>query len=310
MPRPGTNKSGKRKAGTTKSGILGRRRSRGAGLSRYFGRHFERHFERLAALARRFGKIAAILVITLWIGAWLWLSGSIHRGADWARHSLYDMSAQAGFAVQDVLVEGREYTDPDVLRALVNIERGDPVFMFKPRAAKELIERISWVREAHVQRRLPGTIYIGLIERVPLALWQHEGKIRVIDAEGAVLTSRDGDPEFSRFQDLLIVVGEDAPSHTAQITALLAAEPDVQARTEAAVRISGRRWDLTMKNGLTVKMPRHDPGLALRRLAAAHEQDGLLDKDLTMIDLREPDRIVVQTAPGAVQDYRAGGNAI
>lgn len=204
--------------------------------------------------------------------------------------------------MQDILVEGRVYSDPDVLRAVINIERGDPIFAFDPVDAKDLIERLAWVKEAHVERRLPHTIYIGLVEREPIALWQNKQKIRVIDSEGVTLS----DSRLAPFGDLLIVVGENAPAHAPEFLALLTAEPDIKKRTEAATWSGNRRWDLKLKNGVTVKLPESDVGLALRKLAQAQTDDGLLDKDLTIIDLREEGRITVQTKPGAVKDYQAG----
>lgn len=258
--------------------------------------------ERLIALARRLGVWLGIGVFVLWLGAWLFLSGAAARSGIWAQQQLYELAGHAGFAVKDILVEGRYHSDADVLRALINIERGDPILAFNPDDAKELIERIAWVREAHVERRLPDTIYIGLIEREPMALWQHKGKVRVIDSEGVTLTDRRLEP----FRDLIILVGEDAPERAPEMLTLLAAEPLVHERVEAATWVGERRWDLKLKNGITVKLPEDDIGLALRKLALAQEQDGLLEKDLTIIDLRQAGRITVRTKPGAVQEYQAG----
>lgn len=236
----------------------------------------------------------------IWACAWAVLSGAADRVVVFARGQVYDRTAAAGFAVDNILVEGRLNSDADVLRAVLNVERGDPIFAFDPAEAKEMIERISWVREAHVERRLPDTIYIGIVERQPMALWQNKGKIRVIDADGVTLT----DALRRRFDDLPIIVGEDAPAKAPALLANIAAEPLVRERLEAATYVSDRRWDLKLKSGITVKLPEKDTGLALRRLAAAQEEDGLMDRDLTVIDLRDTSRITVRTRPGAVEEYK------
>lgn len=258
--------------------------------------------ERLIVWLRRFGVATGALIFVLWLGAWFVLSGAAQRSAHWVEDQTYQLTVRAGFAVSDILVEGRQYTDADVLRALINIERGDPLFAFHPAAAQKQIEKISWVRRAQVERRLPSTIYIGLEERVPLALWQHQGRVRLIDGEGAILT----DKALERFAALPIIVGEKAPDHVAALLVLVEAEPLIEARLEAATWIGDRRWDLKLKNGIKIKLPERDIGFALRRLALAQEDDGLLDKDLTVINAQERDRLTVRTRPGAVQTYRAG----
>lgn len=232
--------------------------------------------------------------------SWIVLSGAADRVVVGTRAKAWDLSAQAGFSVQNILVEGRGNSDADVLRAVLGLERGDPILAFNPAEAKDLIERISWVKEAHVERRFPDTIYIGLVERTPMALWQHKGKVRVVDDEGVTLT----DALRHKFDNLPIIVGEEAPVHARALIAILAAEPTVKDQVEAATWVSNRRWDLKLRNGVTVQLPENDAGLALRRLAAAHDEDDLMDRDITLIDLRDSGRITVRTRPGAVEEYK------
>lgn len=262
----------------------------------------EANASRLRRLLRRFGIGAAIVLVLLWFGAWISLSGVVQKAVGHMGMAIADAGAARGFAVQRILVEGRENTDADILRALINVEQGDPILSFSPREARELIRRLAWVKDAQVERRLPDTVYIGLTERRPLALWQHKGKVRLIDDEGVTLA----DSGFAKFRNLIILVGEDAPREALALIRMLEAEPLLRARTEAATWVGERRWDLKLKNGVVVRLPEGDLGLALRRLAAAQEEDQLLDKDVSVIDAREPDRMSVRTKPGAVQLYKAG----
>lgn len=251
--------------------------------------------------ARRFGMIGGLAVFVLWVGTWLYLSGTFGRMGDWATNKTYEIAAANGFYVQDILVDGRHYTDRDVLLALLNTERGDPIFAFDPQEAKDMIERISWVKEAHVERRLPQTIYIGLIEREPVALWQNKKKVRLIDIDGVTIT----DTDIAPFKGLPIVVGETAPLVYPVLRPLLIAEPEINNRLEAVIRVGDRRWDMELKNGLTVKLPEENVALALRNLARMQTEDNIFGKDLTEIDMRVEGRVTVRTRPGAVQEYKA-----
>lgn len=242
-----------------------------------------------------------ILTAVVGVGAWLSLSGTLDRTQQRTQNKIYDMLADAGFRVNNILVEGRYETDPDVLRAIINLNRGDPIFAFDPAETREMIERLSWVREAHVERRLPDTIYVGIVERQPIALWQHKNKLRVIDAEGVTLT----DKLSANQKTLPIVVGEYANEQAYDLLVMLEAEPEIRELLEAAIWVGDRRWDLTLKNKISVRLPEMDIGLALSRLAKAQAQDKILDKDLNVIDLRETDRITVRTRPGTVQEYKA-----
>lgn len=209
-----------------------------------------------------------------------------------------------GFNVRNVMVEGREYTSADTMRAIINIQKGDPLFSLDPEEARMMLEKLSWVKKAEVQRRLPDTIYIRLEERQPLALWQHKKKLALIDGDGVVLTSRN----LQRFSNLVIVTGEEAEHNAANLMDYLNAEPTLRARVEAAAFISGRRWNLKLKDGKLLKLPEDDIGFALRRLAVLDEEEQLLERSILSVDLRERDRISVQTSPNVVERYKAGYN--
>lgn len=214
----------------------------------------------------------------------------------WAVHKMAD----SGFAVETILVEGRVNASRDDLFAALDAERGMPIFAFDPKAAHETISQIPWIKEAKITRQLPDTIHIELTERVPVALWQHQGKLSLIDDEGFVLADRDLKP----FKDYLMVAGDGAEQAAADLKTLLKAESWIVPRLESALRISRQRWDLMLKDGKRIHLPADQPELALRRLFKAQESDQLLDMHLKSVDLLHEDKIIVETAPGVTQDVQ------
>lgn len=265
----------------------------------------ERLFGDLESAVRRGRRIAivlGVLVACFWGGAWFFLSDLPVRLREMTADSALRAAADMGFRVENILVEGKNYTDGEALLALVNVRKGDPIFLFCPDTARELIENMSWVKTARVERRLPDTIYISLIEREPLALFRQGTGLFLIDGEGQILTDRGLD----RFGALMMVSGTGAPEHAQELVGMLAAEPAVQQRVDSASRIENRRWNLNFRDGKVVKLPEADMGLALRTLAIAQDEQGLLDKTIKTIDLRDPARMVVRTELGQAMNIRAG----
>ena len=60
---------------------------------------------------------------------------------------------------------------------------------FDVNAARERLQGMGWIASARVERHLPDTIRISVVERVPVAVWQHKGKFLLVDAAGSSLTS-------------------------------------------------------------------------------------------------------------------------
>jgi cell division protein FtsQ len=203
------------------------------------------------------------------------------------------LSARLGLVVDDIEVEGRAMTGRDAVLSAIGAARGTPLFAVNPSQAKAQLEALPWVRSAAVERRLPDTVHIRLVERQPLAFWQRQGKLVLIDRDGVVIT---GD-RLERFPGLIIIVGDDAPRHAAALLEMLASQPDLADRVVAAVLVGGRRWNLQIDNGIAVQLPENDPELAWIRLAELEHSSRLLARDVQIVDMRLPDRLVVRVNP-------------
>ena len=200
------------------------------------------------------------------------------------------VSAALDLVVTDIQVEGRGTTDVATIMRALAAERGTPILAVSPSRAKQQLESLPWVRSAAIERRLPNTIFVRLVERRPLAVWQHGGKQDLIDSHGDVIPVKDLTP----FARLPTVVGDDAGAHAAKLLDMLASEPELAARVTAAVRIDNRRWNLRIDGAIDVLLPEENPAAAWARLAALEQSSKLLKRDVQTVDMRLPDRLVLR----------------
>jgi cell division protein FtsQ len=276
-----------RRPSKTRSG-----RTRGQGQGQGRGRRSPPRFG--GPRARRNGTVALSLALLATLG-WLWHSGWFGRQFEAAVTAAYDASAGFGFAVDDVLVEGRVRSDSGAILKALGVERGTPILSIDPAAAQARLEALPWVSRAAVERRLPRIVYLRLTERRPMALWQLDGEISVIDQNGAVIPG----VQSSRFAELPLVVGEGAAAHAAALLAMLDREPEFKPLVMAAVRVGSRRWNLRLRGGIDVRLPETEAAAAWAQFAKLEREHGLLARDVIAIDLRLPDRLVVRMAPDA-----------
>ncbi len=197
--------------------------------------------------------------------------------------------------VATINVQGRANTPEPLLRAALGVSVGDPILGFSVEGARSRIETLAWVEHVAVERRLPGTIVVDLVERRPFAIWQNAGKFQLIDRSGNVVENED----VTKFSDLPLVVGLDAPPHAAAMLDELAAQPGIKSRVAAIVRVGERRWNLQLNNGITVMLPEGHEAVALGRLADLQTDQALLDRPLVFVDMRLPDRLAVRAKPAA-----------
>jgi len=225
----------------------------------------------------------------------LFASGAADKRWSESHDMFTSATAELGFEVERVYAAGRFQTDRQTLIDALGIDIHQPIFDVSLETARLRVESLPWVRAASVERRLPNTIVLHIEERVPLALWQNEGKVAVVDDDGRVI---DG-ARPQDFRELLLVVGPDAPGMAADLIAIMELVPDLKRRVAAAVRIGGRRWNLKLDDGIDVHLPETDLDGALLRLADLDRAQQLLARDVEAVDLRLPDRLVLRLTPDA-----------
>ena len=234
---------------------------------------------------------------------WSWQSGAVDAAISSMASAYRLLNRAAGLVVDEVLVDGRQETSRAVILTALGVKRGDLVLEFDFTAARHRLEEIGWIASARVERHLPDTIRVSIVERVPVAIWQRKGDFVLVDASGVVI-GRDG---IDRYRELKVVVGDDAPEHAQALMAMLSEHPALMARVKAAVRSGGRRWNLRMDNGIDIRLPETDAFIAWDRLAKYEAQHKLLARDIGSIDLRLPDRVVVKVRqPGPEKKPQKG----
>ncbi len=223
---------------------------------------------------------------------WLWQSGIVASTAEHVKWKAIALSGDLGFKVKEVMVVGRRHTlQKDLLKALRSA-RGAPILALDIEGAKSRLEKLPWVRSASVERMLPDTILLSVIERTPLAIWQNKGQFSLIDLEGGVILENT----VQQFSDLPVVVGEKAASHAAELMTVLGRQSRLMELVKAAVWVGDRRWNIHLKNGIDVRLPEINPASAWARLAEYERNNKILERDIKVLDLRIPDRLIVRRA--------------
>ena len=231
--------------------------------------------------------LGALTGLTLAITA---MTGTLRNTYETIDSDLYALTADMGFRVQDLTLEGRQFTSSAAIMQALGLKAGDPILAFNAGDARIALEQLPQIASAEVERRLPGTVSVRLVERPPMAIWQCAQKMMLIDRDGIVL----GD-QLAQYSTLPMVVGENAAKPAAAILDMVAAEPALAKRVTAYIRVGDRRWDLRLDNNVELKLPETDTAAALHRIAALEAQHGLFERDVQAVDLRGG-KLVVETS--------------
>ena len=217
-----------------------------------------------------------------------------------ARQQAADIAARAGFEVEKVEVRGVERMDelPVYNIALGQVDRS-MLSLDLPHVRPEML-KLGWVKDARISRRLPDTLVVDIVERDPVAVWQHDGQLHLIDVSGVVLQSVSA----SAMPDLPLVVGPNANRQTAGLNKLMENAPALKPMLAGATWVGNRRWDLRFQSGETLSLPEGDTqsASALVNFARMDGVNRLLGRGIVRFDMRDPDRFVLRLPQGRVEE--------
>src|SRR5664279_3948473 len=210
-----------------------------------------------------------------------------------------DITANAvGFSIKSVTISGsHELREEDLLSAAGIGTRNSLLFLDVAKV-RERLQQLPLIKEAVITKLYPDHLLIEIEERQPFALWQCDGKVQIVAADGVpVAAMRD-----QRFIHLPLVVGARANEKLSQYLALLDTAGDLRDQIVAGVLVAQRRWTLKTATGVEILLPEIEPEAALARLADLQRTAHVLDRDLISIDLRQPNRLVARLTEEAAAE--------
>src|SRR5208282_1332944 len=107
-------------------------------------------------------------------------------------------------------------------------------------AARARLLANPWIADAAVLKLYQDRLQITITERLAFALWQKDGRVSVIAADGTVL-----EPFVEhRYLRLPLVVGQGAERQAKDFLAIVDRYSDIRSVLRASILVAERRWDL------------------------------------------------------------------
>ena len=166
-------------------------------------------------------------------------------------------------------------------------------------AVRDRVEQLDAVERVRVRALASGVLEIRAAERVPLVVWRSAAGLELLDQRGVRVAEIDS---RRRRPDLPLIAGDGADRAVPEALALLAEARPVGARIRGLVRQGERRWDLILDRGQLVKLPAQGAVDALGTVMALEARDDLLKRDVSVVDVRDPRRLMLRLNEPAIDE--------
>lgn len=236
---------------------------------------------------RRPAFLLAIVVGMAAVVTYLVVEGRAQRAFAAMSSAADAVGTDAGLSIATIRLHGNRNETPSEVYGLLGFSAGDSIFAADPQEARVRLRTLPWIRDAKISRHYPDAVDVQLIERSPFALWQSD--------HGLYAVERDGRPiaqvEPSKFEHAPFFFG-DRPEGAVELVTAVRSHRALAARVKAMQRVSGRRWNLLLDDGVLVKLPEENWVRELAVLERLIVDKGVLERDITEIDLRSHDNYI------------------
>jgi len=238
----------------------------------------------------------------------LFASGTVGRAIRGIDDAIDTVMADAGFGISEIHLAGNSRVPPETILAALGMRPGESIFAARLAEARARILALDWIASAEVVRRYPDSIFVTVVEKRPFALWQSpslgngSGGLAVVERAGGIITTQ-GVEKFARLPKL---VGAGAPEAAADLVDAVTAHRAVSARVALYEYVSQRRWNLHLTDGVVVKLPETGWQKELDALEHLIVDTGILERDVTEIDLRSPTQYFFVLRGGEKKDVPRG----
>ena len=242
-------------------------------------------------------------VACLAFAAGLWAADPERREAllESAHEMRRQIEQRPEFRVDLLAIEGASDEVAEDIREVLALDLPLSSFDLELPALKLRAEEIDAVASASVRVRPGGILEVLVDERAPAVVWRGREGLELLDVEGhrvAGLSARTDRP------DLPLLAGDGANDHVGQAIQVMAAAAPLEERVRGLLRVGERRWDLILDRGQRILLPEENPSPALERVIALDDVRELLDRDLTVIDMRNPERPTLRMGQGAAETFQ------
>ncbi|MBI5489196.1 MAG: FtsQ-type POTRA domain-containing protein [Deltaproteobacteria bacterium] len=233
--------------------------------------------------------------------------GAVAFAADRATNYL---DRSSGFRVERIEVVGQERLTQGEVLSRAGLATGASIFDVDIRRAQEQLLRDPWIIRAFVEKEMPATVLVRIVERRPIAVLTGSGPLYLVGEDASLIaTSSAGEAP-----DLPVLTGFDLDRQRTDPVGLqgeLEAAVDLL-RLVDEVGLPGRRslseihrsvrggFDVIAADGLVVHLGQGPYRPKLRRLAessAALAERSLTPAEIFLPGVRHPNRVGVRLGP-------------
>ena len=193
-----------------------------------------------------------------------------------------------GFNLQNIHITGNNNVQKEDILKRINVKEYKTIFDINLLTIHNRLLMNEWIETLKIERTLPSSITIKIVEKKPIAIWQTKIGDKLITKDGSIISNAN----ITTFKNHLpIIIGEGANTNAYLILNILRKNQELYNNVWSISYINKRRWNVHFKQGLIVLLPQKDILASWTKIDFLQKKYKIFNIGLTEIDIRNKDQI-------------------
>jgi cell division protein FtsQ len=227
-----------------------------------------------------------LLVVTGLIAGWTAREPNRLMIADAYNTTKSRIQQRDEFMVKVMTIDGADNTLAGDIRTVLPLEFPSSNFDLDLEGMRQVVAALPAVADATLRVRPGGILQVHVTQRIPVAVFRAPAGLKLIDASG------------------VLIRGDGAREALAEGLEIYAHAGPLASRMRGVVRMGERRWDVILDTGQRILLPTNNPIAAFERVVALNQAQDLLERDVAVVDMRNPTRPTLRLNEQAVANLR------
>ena len=193
------------------------------------------------------------------------------------------------FKIEEIQIFGINIIKENTILKALNLKKESSLYEIDLNEIHKIIKGINFISEVTIERKFNNTLKISIIEKKPVGILQKNNNYKIITKDGTLINEK----EIHNFSHLPIFNGKNVEHNVNKILSLLN-EIDFLKYIWSVTLVNERRWNLNLKNGITILLPEKEFSSSLKKINNLNKNHNFLQSNLVEIDLRDKKKIIFQ----------------
>jgi cell division protein FtsQ len=205
------------------------------------------------------------------------------------------------FLIQQMHIQGVPESFDKLVRDTLNVNLPISSFHLDLEAMKARVDNIDAVETANLLIGSKGILEVGVVMRVPVLVWRSDKGLILLDANG-----QKSGQLVSRLErtDLPLITGAGVQDHSKEALEIFKKLLLISGRVRGLMRVGERRWNVVLDRNQVLKLPEDQPIAALGRILALHRVQDILNRDITVADVRDGRKPILRLSEPALDELK------